>query len=328
MGATLGDNFDLQTFDLHQWMTSAFPRVAPELRRWLHLRLRCAVCRAVAHPVGFPYQLSLRDATIERFLNEVPMKSVPVPFGRSSILVLVLTFSLLHSQDASALDLSRIWPIAGSGAVVKENRTVERFRALKLDTGARIVLRQGERFSVEVQAEGNVAPLIETYVEDGTLVIADSRHYKSSSAEVVVTARRISSIATTGTVSVLAEDLNSPSLRLSMGGSSAVILRSVSINKLHASLGGSSVLKVSGVADDFVTELGGSSTIEASELAASAVSVDGGGSAQAVVWAKEALRLSLGGSCGVSYYGNVSPVLATSGAATVKSLGDASARHQ
>jgi len=256
------------------------------------------------------------------------MKPISVPVGRSSLFALVLTFSLLYSQDASALDLSRIWPIAGAGAVVKENRTVERFRALRLDTGARIVLRQGDRFSVEVQAEDNVAPLIETYVEDGTLVITDNKHYKSSNAQVVVTARRISSIATTGAVAILAEDLNSPSLRLSMGGSSAVTLRAVSINKLHASLGGSSALKVSGLADDFVTELGGSSTVEASELAASAVSVDGGGSAQAVVWAKESLRLTLGGSCSVSYYGNVSPVVATSGAAAVKSLGDVSARRQ
>jgi hypothetical protein len=258
--------------------------------------------------------------------HEAPVKPISVRVGRSSLHALALIVSLLHLQEASALDLSRLWPVAASGPVVKESRTVERFQGLKLDTSARVVVRQGDRSSVEVHAESNVAPLIETYVEAGTLVIADAKHYKSSNAEVVVTTRRISSIATTGAVAVLAEDLRSPSLRLSMGGSSAVTLRSVSIEKLHASLGGSSALKVSGVAEDFASELGGSSVVEASQLAANAVSVGGGGSAQAVVWAKESLHVSLGGSSGVSYYGDVSPILATSGAATVKSLGSVSAK--
>lgn len=254
------------------------------------------------------------------------MKTISVRLGGSSLHVLALVCSLGYLQEASALDLSRFWPVAGTGAVVSEVRTVARFRALKLDTAARVVVRQGDRFSVEVRAEGNVAPLIEVYVEDGTLVVRDDRHYKSSNAEIVVTARHISSIATTGTVAVLAEDLKGPSLQLSMGGSSAVTLKSVSITRLQASLGGSSVLKVSGVAGDFSSELGGSSAIEASELAATAVSVSGGGSAQAIVWATERLHVSLDGSSGVSYYGNVSPVLTTSGAATVKSLGSVPAK--
>jgi hypothetical protein len=255
------------------------------------------------------------------------MQSIPVRIGQASRHALFLTLALLLSQKASALDLSRIWPVAATGAVAKESRTVNHFRALKLDTGARVVVRQGERFSVEVQAESNVAQLIETTVEDGTLVISDHKHYKSGNAEVVVTAPRIGSIETTGSVAVSAEELSGPSLRLSMGGSSVVALKSVSISKLYASLGGSSVLKASGVAKEFSLVVGGSSTIEASELAANAVSVDGGGSAQAVVWAKESLQLSLGGSSGVSYYGNVSPVLATSGKASVRSLGNAPSKQ-
>jgi hypothetical protein len=251
------------------------------------------------------------------------MLSLPARAIQLPLHALSLSFALLLSQPASAIDLSRIWPVAGAGAVVKENRAVERFRSLKLDTGARVVVRQGERHSVEVQAEGNVAPLIETSVENGILSIADSKHYKSANAEVIITAPRIGSIETAGSVAVSAEELHGPSLRLSMGGSSVVALKSVSISKLNASLGGSSVLKVSGVAKDFSSELGGASVLEASELAASAVSVGGGGSAQAVVWAKESLQLSLGGSSGVSYYGNISPTLATSGKASVRSLGNA-----
>lgn len=189
-----------------------------------------------------------------------------------------------------------------------------------------MVIRQGERNAVEVQAEDNVTPLIDAYIDDVTLVIEDNRRFTSSQAEVVVTVRRLKSIATTESVAVLAEGLKLPTLSVRMGGSSVVSLRAVSINKLHAALGGSSAFKVSGAAGEFSSELGGSAAVEASGLEAGAVSIAAGGSAQAVVWAKDSLSLSLGGSSGVSYYGGVSPSLATSGSAKVKSLGAARAK--
>ncbi len=251
------------------------------------------------------------------------MQPVSVRVGRALLCTLVLAQSLIYAQSASALDLGRLWPITGAGAVVTEIRDVGSFQALKLSTDARVVIRQGERYSVEVQAEGNVAPLIDTYVENQTLVVEDNRHYKSPNAAVVVTVRHISSIGATGSVAVAAEGLIAQDITLAMGGSSAMKLKSVSVGKLHAALGGSSALKVSGVAEDFSMALGGACAVQASELEANSVSIAGGGSAQAVVWAKQSLRISLGGSAGVRYYGNLSPTLSTSGAATVKSLGGA-----
>ena len=260
------------------------------------------------------------------------MQPISVRAGRASLGTLVFALSLLCAQSASALDLSRLRPITasgtGSGTVVTETRNVGHFDALKLSTGARVVIRQGEHYSVEVRAEGNVAPLIDTYVEDRTLVVEDNNHYKSPNAEVLVTVRHIRSIKTTGSVAVVAEGLNAPALSLSMGGSSALVLKSVSVAKLNAALGGSSALKVSGVAEDFLAALGGSSALQAAELEANSVSVSGGGSAKAIVWAKQSLRISLGGSSSVSYYGNLSPTLSTSGAATVKSLGSAPPKQQ
>ena len=243
--------------------------------------------------------------------------------GRSTIHTFVLTIALFFVQEAVAVDLSRVWPIAGVGAVTKELRDVGPFRAVKLSTNARVLVRQGKDDIVVVEAESNVLPLVETYVEDGTLVVEDSKHFKSDNAEVVITVRRISSIGTTGDVAVTAEGLTAPSLSVSMGGTSAVTLKAVAVGKLRAALGGKSALKVSGVADDLSAEVGGTAALRATELAAKSVSVRGGGSAQTVVWATESLSISLSGSAGVSYFGTTSPKVATSGAATVKHLGTA-----
>ena len=256
------------------------------------------------------------------------MPPLSVPIGRASLGALVLALSVLCAQSASALDLSRLRPVTASGKVDAETRKVGRFEAIKLSTSARVVIRQGEHDSVEVRAEGNVAPLIDSYVEDRTLVIEDNKHYKSANAEVLVTVKHLRGIHTTGSVAVVAEGLNVAELSLSMGGSSTLVLRSVAVGKLHAALGGSSALKVSGIAEDFLSALGGSSALQAAELEANTVSVTAGGSARAIVWAKQSLRLTLGGSSSVSYYGHVSPMLATSGAATVKSLGRAPPKPQ
>ena len=294
------------------------------------LSLFYAVCRHVLHPDVFALSTAVKwcndgVCTIPR---PPLMQPISVRVGRASLRTLVLTLLFLCAQSASALDLSRLLPTTGSGTVVTETRNVGPFQALKLSTDARVVVRQGDRYSVEVQAEGNVTPLIDTYVENQTLVVEDNKHYKSPNAAVVVTVRHIISIGTTGSVAVVAEGLNVQDLSLSMGGSSAMNLKSVSVGRLHAALGGSSALKASGVAEDFSLELGGSSALQASELEANSISISGGGSAQAVVWAKQSLRISLGGSSGVSYYGNLSPILSTSGAATVKSLGGAPPKQQ
>jgi hypothetical protein len=239
----------------------------------------------------------------------------------AQVCTILLGLSLLYAQRAEAVDISRIWPTTGSGAIVSEKRSVGAFGNLKLSTSARVVIRQGNRHSLEVEAEDNVQPLLQTYVDNGTLVVEDLKHFKSSSAVVFITVRRIANLESTGSVAVQAEELNLPSLTLSMGGASAVHLRKVSIAKLHAELGGSSALKVSGTTNSFSAALGGSSIVQASEFEAKHVSVTGGGSSQAVVWAFDSLRIALGGSAGVSYYGEARPAQATSGSATVSYLG-------
>ena len=279
-----------------------------------------AVCRSMSCCIDYHLQSTLVVHKIVPLRQPEPLMRIPSSVSAARLVIPAMTL-ILSVTSAAAFDLSRLSPITGSGPVVKELREVGNFQDVRLSTGARVVLRQGERVSVQVEAESNIAPLIGTYIEDGSLVIDDGRSFKSSSAEVVVTIVRIGSIRTTRSVAVLAEGLNTPTLTIAMGGSSVLNLRNLKVGKLNVALGGSSVLKANGTAEAFSSELGGSSALQATRLEAWAVSVSSGGSAQAAVWAKDSLRLSLGGSSGVTYYGTIVPVLATSGSATVRSLG-------
>lgn len=250
------------------------------------------------------------------------MRHVLFIFASAPLCALVLALWAEPAQAESALDISRLVPTVGSGAVGRQVREVGHFRALAIGTDAKVIVRQGDHDTVEVEAEANVIDLIGTQVEGGTLTIEDRRHFRSPNAQVTVTVRRLRSLQTSGAAPVVAEGIAVPLLSLSLGGSSSVVLNALAVGQLRVASGGSSVLSASGAADGFSAALGGSSSVDAAALVAGAVSVDAGGSSQATVWATRSLALSLGGSSGVRYYGRVSPSLAAGGSATVKGLGD------
>lgn len=244
---------------------------------------------------------------------------------RSSLLVALmpLSMSLSIAPLAQAAGPTAAFVVDGTGMVIKDMRRLSPFQSLQLETAAKVVIRQGERELVEVIAEGNVAPLVDTYVEKRRLYIQDAKPFRSAQALVVVTVRQLDSIDTHGAVAVSANGLDLPLLALRLAGTSAVQLNDASFGRLQAALGGASTLKLSGTADELAAELGDTAALRAGGLTARAVSLLGGGSSQAALWATETLSISLGGSATAGFYGNVTPSLATSGTATVKHLGAA-----
>ncbi len=245
---------------------------------------------------------------------------MPTLFLRPSLAFVLALLCLLSLQGAHALDFG-LGALQGTGEVQREARTVEPFTGLKLQTLARVVIRPGERDAVEIQAEGNVLPLIDTRIERGTLVVEDTRRFKSSSAEVTITVRQLESLEAGGATAVVAEGLRGPALSINLGGVSALTLKAVAIDRLHASLGGASALKMNGSAGDLSLALGGTAAVQAAELEAGRVSVSGGGTAQARLWATQSLSISVGGAAGVRYYGVSNASVQTSGVAQVRRLG-------
>jgi hypothetical protein len=93
----------------------------------------------------------------------------------------------------------------GSGTLVSETRAISGFSAVAMRGGIDVILRQGDREAVQVRADDNILPLVQTDVEgDGdnrTLRIqlkpgesVQSRHR----IEVTVDVVRLSTISTAG----------------------------------------------------------------------------------------------------------------------------------
>ncbi len=216
---------------------------------------------------------------------------------------------------------------AAADPTVTQARAVAAFQGLTLSTRARVLVRQGEKNAVLVEAGEQVLPLISTRVEKDTLVVEDLRVYRTP-ARVIITVRDLRSLEMSESVAVVAEGLNLSVLSLSMGGSSQLILKAVAVRKLDVALGGSSAVKADGQVNELSVALGGSSALHASALEARTVSLTAGGSAQAVVWALKSLSAAVGGSASVGYYSEASGSVSSGGSATVQRLGAAPPKAQ
>jgi hypothetical protein len=113
----------------------------------------------------------------------------------------------------------------GSGRLAVEDRHVSGFDAVSVGGGARLVLTQGDRESLAVEADDNLLPLVETEVRGGRLSLG----WRSGTSVATdrglrfeVTARELSAIAASGGGQVEATGLDTPALRVDASGGAHV----------------------------------------------------------------------------------------------------------
>ena len=206
----------------------------------------------------------------------------------------------------------------GSGQVTTETRAVGDFEAISLAGSIDLVVRQGTQESVQVRADDNLLPLVETVVEPAsgvrTLFVRVKRgHDARPSAPIAVTvgAVRLTRLASAGSGKVVVEALKTPRLRLALSGSSDATLRGLDADAFDVGVAGSGSVQASGSARQAKLAIAGSGDIEAAQLAADDVTVRIAGSGDAKVTADKTLEVSIAGSGNVEYGGTAAKVRST-----------------
>jgi hypothetical protein len=204
---------------------------------------------------------------------------------------------------------------AGSGHVATETRAVGEFDAIAQAGSIDLVVRQAGKEAVQVQAEDNLLPLVETVVESGpagrTLMVRLKRGenlWHGKPIRVTVDVVRLNSLASSGSGDLTVEALKTPSLKLSLSGSSDARLRALTTDTLEVRIAGSGDVAAAGSAKRVTLSIAGSGDARLSELVADEVSVRIAGSGDANVTANLSLEVSVAGSGDVRYGGNVSTV--------------------
>jgi hypothetical protein len=193
--------------------------------------------------------------------------------------------------------LAQAETVSGSGRMLTETRSVSGFEAVQLEASMKLVLRQGGQEAVQVRADDNLLPLIETVVESRgnqpTLVVRWKRWTSiRNNSEILVTvdAIRVRGLAASGSGTIEAAAIQTDRLRMAVAGSGDVRVRELTADDVDASIAGSGDVKAGGRAARLKVSIAGSGDADLSALVADEV------------------KVSIAGSGDVRYGGNVSGV--------------------
>lgn len=209
----------------------------------------------------------------------------------------------------------------GSGRAATETRTPGEFQAVSTRGSIDLVVRQGPAIQVQVQADDNLLPHLETVVEDGALIVRWQRGHSirtRSPVRVEVVMPRLTALGSAGSGDLRLEAFKTPSLKIALSGSGDAHLASLTTDELRVSISGSSDVTGAGQAGRADISVSGSGNVRLLDLAAEDVSVRIAGSGDVAVHAQKKLTISIAGSGDVSYKGEPALTSTVAGSGSVR----------
>jgi hypothetical protein len=198
--------------------------------------------------------------------------------------------------------------IKGKGDVVTETRTVSGYSSVGLSMDATVYLTNGNEYSLEVIAQENLLPYIQTKLENDRLVVMVKHNTVLGSHEPIlvrITAPGITDLDVSGSglIDVQNEWLGT-TLETTISGSGKIRLGQVQCDMLKANISGSGDIEAEGGQAGSEVTISGSGNIEVRYVVASDVDANISGSGNIYTQANNLLDASISGSGSIYYLGN------------------------
>lgn len=232
------------------------------------------------------------------------------------------------SSSAQAWSWNSGERITGNGDIATEARDAGAFDGVALSGGFNVVIRQGAGNKVEVKADRNLLPYIETRVVEGgkgrTLEIGPKKGINISSSTnpsfvIEMPALRTVSVAGSGTVKV--EAMKTAGVDAAIAGSGDIRFTSLDAERLAMKISGSGDIVAAGRCGNASVAISGSGDVKAADLVAEDVKVTIAGSGDAQVNATKKLNVSIAGSGDVKYAGSPEISSSIAGNGKVRRIG-------
>ena len=188
--------------------------------------------------------------------------------------------------------------VKGSGHTATDVRPLTDFTSVEAGGIFQVEIVAQKDYSVQVEADDNLLPLIKTEVDDGVLRIDSDGHFKTSSPiRIRISAPNIEMIDASGV--------------------SNITLSGVKNTELTVKGSGASKITVAGESTKLVVDVSGATRVNADDLTAETAEIDASGASSVSVNVTNEIRSDLTGASKVFYSG--SPKLDTnkSGASSV-----------
>jgi hypothetical protein len=203
--------------------------------------------------------------------------------------VLAVGFVAASASSFGKLDTSGLFHfnfggVKGSGNVITQARDLSAFHAIEVSSTLQVDVIAQKDFSVAVEADDNIAPLIRTEVSGGVLRISCDKHVSSSSPlRVHVTAPDIDNVEVSGVSTVSVAGIKNSTLGVDVSGASKV--------------------KVDGETSQLKAEASGASKVDAQNLTAENGAVSTSGASNATVNVTGSLKADASGASHINYSG-------------------------
>jgi phage shock protein PspC (stress-responsive transcriptional regulator) len=177
--------------------------------------------------------------------------------------------------------------VTGNDVLKTESRGIVDFSKIETTGSWNVEVKCQEKQSLEISADENLLPLVQTKVSGKRLLIFIKDGY---------------SIKTNHPITL---KISVPNLeKFSLSGSGNITIANVKNEKLVVDTSGSGDFNLSGETNDFKVDLSGSGDINAKNLRSSRADIDIAGSGSVQVFATNELNASIAGSGDIAYYGN------------------------
>lgn len=201
--------------------------------------------------------------------------------------------------------------IKGNNKVTTEDRSTSNFAGVSSYGNYDVYVAIGSPASVKIEAESNILPYIETFVEENILTVRSKKEVWLSprkKIKVFVTAPRFMQLHSNGSGDILGQTpiSDSSKLDLKVRGNGKIQL-DVDAPEVKAELTGNGDIQLKGQSRFFDCKLQGNGNLRAFDLMAEETKVHILGNGDAEVYASVKLDVSIGGNGQVRYKGNAQP---------------------
>lgn len=213
--------------------------------------------------------------------------------------------------------------IRGNGNVRTEDRSPGSFKSVSSYGSFTVYVSSGTP-SVKIEAEENLLPYIETYVDGSTLKVDTKDNFwlrPGREIKIFVSSPDFESIHSYGSGDIIGQSkiIDSSSLKLGVSGS-ANIKMDVDAPDVDAEINGSGNIDLKGETKRFNGEIRGSGNVRAMDLKSEDATVKIYGSGDADIFASVRLDVHVAGSGDVNYKGNAQVSSSIAGSGRVKKV--------
>jgi len=210
--------------------------------------------------------------------------------------------------------------VSGNGQVKQENRQAARFENIATSGTFKVYIQQGNTHSIQVEAESNLLPYIETNIHGDDLEVRVKKGYNirpTKPVNIYVTMEEVHNLAASGSGGFFSRGkLKTDALKLSVSGSADADL-DIDAGKVKVGVSGASNVKLTGTSNEADYGVSGKADIAAFDLLTDDVKIGISGSGNARVYARKTLKVGVSGMGNIKYKGNPDISQAVSGRGSI-----------